>query len=185
MDPIPLTLSEVRGLQPMLPVPNIMQSTSVAISSSAWITPVPMVLIFRWLHVPLATIVPLPVDRLISAVVAVMLLTGKTFNFVAIVGTLGLMGMLIKNGIVLMDEITLQLSQGVEPMKALIDSAQSRLRPVMMASLTTILGMIPLLTDAMFGSLAASIMGGLLFSSVITLVFLPILYALFFKIKNK
>ena len=114
-----------------------------------------------------------------------MLLTGKTFNFVAIVGTLGLMGMLIKNGIVLMDEITLQLSQGVEPMKALIDSAQSRLRPVMMASLTTILGMIPLLTDAMFGSLAASIMGGLLFSSVITLVFLPILYALFFKIKNK
>lgn len=78
-------------------------------------------------------------------VVAVMLLTGKTFNFVAIVGTLGLIGMIIKNGIVLMDEITLQISQGVEPVTALIDSAQSRLRPVMMASLTTILGMIPLL----------------------------------------
>ena len=92
-------------------------------------------------------------------VVAVMLLTGKTFNFVAIVGTLGLIGMIIKNGIVLMDEITLQISQGVEPVTALIDSAQSRLRPVMMASLTTILGMIPLLPDAMFGSLAASIMG--------------------------
>ena len=95
-------------------------------------------------------------------VVAVMLLTGKVFNFVAIVGTLGLIGMLIKNGIVLMDEITLQINAGIEPVTALIDSSQSRLRPVMMASLTTILGMIPLLSDAMFGSLAAAIMGGLL-----------------------
>ena len=117
-------------------------------------------------------------------VVAVMLLTGKTFNFVAIVGTLGLIGMLIKNGIVLMDEITLQIGRGVEPMTALIDSSQSRLRPVMMASLTTILGMIPLLTDAMFGSLAAAIMGGLLFGTLITLLFIPVLYALFFHIKQ-
>jgi multidrug efflux pump subunit AcrB len=93
--------------------------------------------------------------------------------------------MLIKNGIVLMDEITLQLRSGKEPIAALIDSSQSRLRPVMMASLTTILGMIPLLTDAMFGSLAAAIMGGLLFSTLITLVVIPILYALFFKIENR
>ena len=118
-------------------------------------------------------------------VVAVMLLTGKTFNFVAIVGTLGLIGMLIKNGIVLMDEITLQLNQGIEPITALVDSAQSRLRPVTMAALTTILGMIPLLPDAMFGSLAASIMGGLTFGTLITLLFIPILYALFFHIKNE
>ena len=92
--------------------------------------------------------------------------------------------MLIKNGIVLMDEITLQLNRGTEPTTALIDSAQSRLRPVMMASLTTILGMIPLLTDSMFGSLAASIMGGLTFGTLITLLFIPILYALFFHIKQ-
>ena len=118
-------------------------------------------------------------------VVAVMLLTGKVFNFVAIVGTLGLIGMLIKNGIVLMDEITLQINQGVDPITALVDSAQSRLRPVMMASLTTILGMIPLLSDAMFGSLAAAIMGGLLCSTVITLLFIPVLYALFFRIQLK
>lgn len=118
-------------------------------------------------------------------VVAVMLITGKTFNFVAIVGTLGLIGMIIKNGIVLMDEITLQINQGIEPVTALIDSSQSRLRPVMMASLTTILGMIPLLPDAMFGSLAASIMGGLLFGTLITLLFIPILYALFFHIKKR
>ncbi len=119
----------------------------------------------------------------IVGVVAVMLLTGKTFNFVAIVGTLGLMGMLVKNGIVLMDEISLQISAGIDPRKALIDSSQSRFLPVMMASLTTILGMIPLLPDAMFGSLAASIMGGLLFASIITLLFIPVLYSLFFKIK--
>ncbi len=124
------------------------------------------------------------IPMIIVGVVTVMLLTGKTFNFVAIVGTLGLIGMLIKNGIVLMDEITIQLNQGIEPVTALIDSAQSRLRPVTMAALTTILGMIPLLPDAMFGSLAASIMGGLTFGTLITLVFIPVMYAFFFHIKH-
>lgn len=116
-------------------------------------------------------------------VVLTMLLTGKTFTFVAIVGALGLIGMIVKNGIVLMDEINLQLGNGVEPVQALIVSSQSRLRPVMMASMTTVLGMIPLLTDAMFGSLAVTIMGGLLFGTLITLLFIPILYAIFFHIK--
>ena len=140
-----------------------------------------LIMLFKDYRKPIIILCCLPF--VIVGVVIVMLLTGKVFNFVAIVGTLGLMGMLIKNGIVLMDEITLQISQGIEPITALIDSSQSRLRPVMMASLTTILGMIPLLPDAMFGSLAASIMGGLLFATVITLFFIPVLYALFFKIK--
>ena len=140
-----------------------------------------LIMLFKDYRKPLIIFCCLPL--IIIGVVVVMLLTGKVFNFVAIVGTLGLMGMLIKNGIVLMDEINLQIGQGTEPVTALIDSSQSRLRPVMMASLTTILGMIPLLPDAMFGSLAASIMGGLLFSTVITLVFIPVLYALFFKIR--
>jgi multidrug efflux pump subunit AcrB len=91
--------------------------------------------------------------------------------------------MMIKNGIVLMDEIKLQISGGKEPRQALVDSALSRLRPVMMASLTTVLGMLPLLPDAMFGSMAATIMGGLLMGTVITLVIIPVLYALFFRIK--
>ncbi len=141
-----------------------------------------LIMLFKDYRKPIIILCCLPF--VIVGVVIVMLLTGKVFNFVAIVGTLGLMGMLIKNGIVLMDEITLQISQGTEPVTALIDSSQSRLRPVMMASLTTILGMIPLLPDAMFGSLAASIMGGLLFATVITLFFIPVLYALFFKIKT-
>ena len=141
-----------------------------------------LIMLFKDYRKPIIILCCLPF--VIVGVVIVMLLTGKVLNFVAIVGTLGLMGMLIKNGIVLMDEITSQISQGVEPITALIDSSQSRLRPVMMASLTTILGMIPLLPDAMFGSLAASIMGGLLFATVITLFFIPVLYALFFKIKT-
>ena len=142
-----------------------------------------LIMLFKDYRKPLIIFCCLPF--IIVGVVIVMLLTGKVFNFVAIVGTLGLIGMLIKNGIVLMDEINSQIASGVEPVAALIDSAQSRLRPVMMASLTTILGMIPLLPDAMFGSLAASIMGGLLFSTVITLLFIPVLYALFFHIKLK
>ena len=142
-----------------------------------------LIMLFKDYRKPIIIFCCLPF--VIVGVVIVMLLTGKVFNFVAIVGTLGLVGMLIKNGIVLMDEINSQIASGVEPVRALIDSAQSRLRPVMMASLTTILGMIPLLPDAMFGSLAASIMGGLLFSTVITLLFIPVLYALFFHITVK
>ena len=141
-----------------------------------------LIMLFKDYRKPIIIFCSIPL--VFVGVVAVMLLTGKTFNFVAIVGTLGLIGMIIKNGIVLMDEITLQIGQGIEPVTALVDSAQSRLRPVMMASLTTILGMIPLLSDAMFGSLAASIMGGLLFGTLITLLFIPVLYALFFHIKQ-
>ena len=97
-----------------------------------------LIMLFKDYRKPVIIFCTIPL--VFVGVVAVMLLTGKTFNFVAIVGTLGLIGMIIKNGIVLMDEITLQINQGVEPVTALIDSSQSRLRPVMMASLTTILG---------------------------------------------
>lgn len=113
-----------------------------------------------------------------------MLLSGKDFGFVAIVGALGLIGMMIKNGVVLLDEINLQLASGKDRLQALLDSSSSRFRPVMMASLTTILGMIPLLNDDLFGSLAVTIMGGLLVGTVITLVFIPVLYALFFPFKR-
>lgn len=125
------------------------------------------------------------IPLLAIGIVGAMLISGQSFTFCAIVGALGLVGMMIKNCIVLMDEINLQIASGVDPAKALISSSESRLRPVMMASLTTILGMIPLLSDAMFGSMAATIMGGLLFSTFATLLFVPILYAIFFKIKTK
>ena len=113
-----------------------------------------------------------------------ILLSGKEFGFVAIVGSLGLIGMMIKNGIVLIDEISLQRSSGKAIDAALIESSKSRLLPVAMASLTTILGMLPLVSDSLFGSLAVTIMGGLAVGTLITLVFIPVLYSLMFD-KNK
>ena len=123
------------------------------------------------------------IPLILIGVIPSVLVSGKPFGFVAIVGVLGLIGMMIKNGIVLMDEINLEIAQGIEPRTALIQSSKSRLRPVMMASLTTILGMVPLVPDAMFGSLAVTIMGGLFAGTIITLIFIPVLYALFFKVK--
>ncbi len=130
------------------------------------------------------TIIFCCIPFILVGVIPTVVFSGKPFGFVAIVGVLGLIGMMIKNGIVLIDEITLEISNGMEPRKALINSSKSRLRPVMMASLTTILGMIPLLPDAMFGALAATIMGGLFVGTLITLIFIPVLYTLFFKIKQ-
>ncbi len=123
------------------------------------------------------------VPLLFVGVVFGMLLSGKSFGFVAIVGVLGLIGMMIKNGVVLMDEIELQRSSGKDAITAILDSSAIRFRPVMMASLTTILGMIPLIGDELFGSLAVTIMAGLLIGTLITLIFIPVLYALFFHIK--
>ncbi|MGN0234197.1 MAG: efflux RND transporter permease subunit [Bacteroidaceae bacterium] len=141
-----------------------------------------LIMLFSDVRKPLIIFSCLPM--VFVGVVLTLLITGKTFTFVAIVGALGLIGMVVKNGIVLMDEISLLLSRGEDPIQALVRSSQSRLRPVMMASLTTVLGMIPLLSDAMFGSMAVTIMGGLLFGTIITLLFIPVLYAMFFGIKN-
>ena len=92
--------------------------------------------------------------------------------------------MLMKNAIVLVDEIDEQIRQGTARFQALLEASISRLRPVLLAAGTTILGMIPLLTDAFFNSMAVTIMGGLAFASLLTLVAVPTLYALFFSIKR-
>ncbi|WP_461632916.1 efflux RND transporter permease subunit [Labilibaculum euxinus] len=114
-----------------------------------------------------------------------LLFTGKPFGFVAIIGTLGLMGMMIKNAVVLLDQINQDISEGKEILMAIIDSAVSRLRPVLMASFTTILGMIPLISDELFGGMAVAIMFGLLIGSLITLIVVPVLYAIFYRVSTK
>lgn len=113
-----------------------------------------------------------------------ILFTGMTFNFVSLVGALGLVGMVLKNGIVLVDEIQLQQSNSQHPVEAVISASVSRLRPVTLASLTTVLGMVPLLFDDMFSSMASTIIGGLIAGTVIVLIFIPVLYAMFFKLKE-
>lgn len=142
-----------------------------------------LIMLFRDFKKPAIIFLCLPLAMI--GIVAGMLLTGKDFGFVAIVGALGLIGMMIKNGVVLLDEISLQIASGKEPEAALLDSSSSRFRPVMMAALTTILGMIPLLSDDLFGAMAVTIMFGLLVGTVITLVFIPVLYALFFGMKRQ
>ena len=89
--------------------------------------------------------------------------------------------MLIKNAIVLIDEINLQIREGKDVYDGIIDSGVNRLRPVMMAAGTTILGMVPLFPDAFFQAMAVTIAFGLGFASILTMVVVPVLYATFFK----
>jgi multidrug efflux pump subunit AcrB len=127
-----------------------------------------------WLVVPLA----------IVGVTVGLLLFDQPFGFMALLGFMSLAGMLIKNAIVLVDEIDTQLAQGQAPVDAVVESGVSRLIPVAMAALTTILGMIPLLGDAFFVAMAVTIMFGLGFATVLTLVVVPVLYATLFNFRR-
>jgi multidrug efflux pump subunit AcrB len=124
-----------------------------------------------WLTVPLALI----------GVTAGLLSTGQPFGFMALLGFLSLMGMLIKNAVVLIDEINLQSGENKPLLDAIVDSGASRLRPVLMAASTTALGLIPLLFDAFFISMAVTIIFGLMFATGLTMVIVPVLYATFYK----
>lgn len=126
-----------------------------------------------WLTVPLALI----------GVTSGLLLLNTPFGFMALLGFLSLSGMLLKNGIVLLDQIEIEIHSGKEPYHAVVDAALSRVRPVCMAAITTILGMIPLLPDTFFKPMAVTIMFGLGFATVLTLIVVPVLYRMFHKIK--
>ncbi|MDN2481434.1 efflux RND transporter permease subunit [Vibrio agarivorans] len=126
-----------------------------------------------WLTVPLSII----------GVAIGLLATNMPFSFTALLGLLSLSGMILKNGIVLLDQINTELDSGKAPYWAIYDSAISRVRPVSMAALTTILGLVPLVFDAFFGSMAITIMAGLGFATVLTLIVVPVLFAIFYKIK--
>ncbi len=125
-----------------------------------------------WLCVPLALI----------GVTAGLLLTAQPFGFMALLGFLSLSGMLIKNAIVLIDEINAQLADGKAPYDAIVGSAVSRLRPVAMAASTTALGMIPLLVDAFFVAMAVTIIAGLMFATLLTMIFVPVLYSILYRV---
>ena len=121
----------------------------------------------------------------LCGVVPLLLLTGQPFTFMALIGVIGLIGMMVKNSIVLVDEIgRLQEEEGYAPYDAVIEATVSRVRPVLMASLTTVVGMLPLLGDPMYCSMAVTIMGGLTMGTIITLVLLPVFYAAFFHIRR-
>jgi multidrug efflux pump subunit AcrB len=126
-----------------------------------------------WLTVPLSII----------GIVVGLLLFNKPFGFMSLLGALSLSGMLIKNGIVLIDEINSQIASGKPAWNAVVDASVSRVRPVSMAVLTTVFGLIPLLFDVFFGAMAVTIVVGLLFASALTLFVVPVLYVTFFKVR--
>jgi multidrug efflux pump subunit AcrB len=140
------------------------------------------VMLFNTLRHPVIIFLGLPMA--VIGVSAGLLVAQEPFNFVATLGFLSLAGMLIKNEIVLLEQVNLDLKAGKEPYTAVIDSAVSRVRPVSMAAFTTVLGMIPLLWDAFFVSLAVTIMAGLTFATVLTLVVLPVLYSIAFGVRR-
>lgn len=115
-----------------------------------------------------------------------LLLFRQPFTFMAVIGMMGLIGMMVKNAIVLVDEINrLQTEEHYDPYESVVEATVSRVRPVLMASLTTIVGMIPLVTDPMYGSMAVTIMGGLTIGTIITLILLPLFYTALFRIRRK
>jgi multidrug efflux pump subunit AcrB len=134
------------------------------------------VLLFGRLGQPLVIWLVVPMSA--TGVVLGLLISGLPFSFTALLGFLSLSGMLMKNAIVLVDEIDYQLMQINDRRQALLEASVSRLRPVFLAAITTILGMLPLLFDAFFASMAVTIMAGLAFATLLTLVAVPVLHAL-------
>ena len=110
------------------------------------------------------------------------LLTQAAFGFVALLGAMSLSGMMIKNAVVLFDQINANLADGLSPCDAVVEAAVSRLRPVINAAATTVLGVMPLLQDVFWVSLAMTIIFGLTLGTILTMVMVPVLYATFYRI---
>lgn len=161
------------------------RDAQVALVKKLPVSVIPMVLIvillFGAIRQPLIIWLCVPLSFI--GVTAGLLTTRLEFGFMALLGFLSLSGMLIKNAIVLIDQIDLEIKEGKPPFQAVLDSSISRMRPVMLAAITTVLGMIPLLFDAFFASMAVVIMVGLTFASILTLLVVPVLYVIFFRIR--
>ena len=142
---------------------------------------VTLLFLFRSYRKPIVILLMLPL--IFIGIVLGLVVLGKSFDFFSILGLLGLIGMNIKNAIVLVDQIDTETAAGKAPREAVISATTTRIVPVAMASGTTILGMLPLLFDAMFGGMAATFMGGLLVASALTLFVLPVAYCAIHKIK--
>ena len=141
-----------------------------------------LLLLFRNYREP--TVILLMIPLIFIGVVLGLAVTGKVFNFFSLLGLLGLVGMNIKNAVVLVEQIGVLRSEGKGAYEALSAATRSRIVPVAMASGTTILGMLPLLFDSMFGAMAATIMGGLLVATLLTVCVLPVVYAIFYNIRK-
>ena len=141
-----------------------------------------LLLLFRNYREPVVILAMTPL--IFIGVVLGLAVTGKVFNFFSLLGLLGLVGMNVKNAVVLVEQIDTLRASGLAPYEALTAATRSRIVPVTVASGTTILGMVPLLADSLFGAMAAAIMGGLLVATLLTVFVLPVFYALFYRIRQ-
>ena len=112
-----------------------------------------------------------------------LLLFDKPFGFVAMLGTIALSGMIMRNSVILVDQIDQDRASGLAPWQAIVESTIRRFRPIVLTAAAAILAMIPLTRSVFFGPMAVAIMGGLAFATLLTVLFLPALYAAWFKIK--
>ncbi|MEO1270662.1 MAG: efflux RND transporter permease subunit, partial [Myxococcota bacterium] len=138
--------------------------------------------LFNAIRPPLIVFLTLPLA--ITGVTAGLLLFDQPFGFVATLGFLSLSGMLIKNAIVLLEQIQIHLREDMEPFTAVVEAGVTRVRPVALAAFTTVLGMIPLAFDVFFGAMAVTIMAGLTVATLLTLLVVPVLYATFYRISE-
>ncbi len=143
---------------------------------------VTLLLLFGNYRDPIMILLMIPL--IFIGVVAGLAISGKLFNFFALLGLLGLVGMNIKNGVVLVAQISELKALGKDPYISIVEATRSRVVPVVVASGTTILGMIPLLFDSLFGAMAATIMGGLFVATILTIFVLPVCYAIFYSVKR-
>jgi multidrug efflux pump subunit AcrB len=141
-----------------------------------------IVALFNAMRPPLIIVLTIPFVMI--GITAGLLATGAAFGFVALLGAMSLSGMMIKNAIVLLDQINTELAEGKAPYQAIVDSALSRLRPVVLAAATTVLGVVPLLQDVFWVSMAITIMAGLAFGTVLTMLVVPALYALIYRVPS-
>jgi len=139
-----------------------------------------LVALFNAYRPPLLILLVIPFG--VIGVVSGLLMTGAAFGFMALLGAMSLSGMMIKNSIVLLDQLNIELKEGKPPYQAVMDASISRLRPVFNAAATTVFGMAPLLLDVFWVSMAVAIMFGLTFGTLLTMVLLPVLYATFYRI---
>ena len=139
-----------------------------------------MVFLFNGLRQPLIIFASLPL--ILIGVVAGLAIAGMSVSFLAIVGLLSLVGMLAKNSIVLLDQVSVDFAAGRDRYEAIVEDGVGRLRPVSMSAITTVLGMIPLIPDLMFGPMAVTIMAGLTVSTVLTLIVIPVLTAMVYHV---
>lgn len=139
-----------------------------------------IVVLFNAYRPPLIIFLVIPFA--VIGITAGLLMTNTPFGFMAVLGAMSLSGMMIKNAIVLLDQVKLNREEGMSAYNAVIEAAVSRLSPVVNAAATTVLGMAPLLQDGFWVSMAVTIMFGLAFGTVLTMVVVPVLYALFYKV---